>query len=65
MPEEKKFKDDCPHYESPEHIQEHEPGTDVPLDKDGNEYHWCGDKGEWIKQCDDPCDRYNLLKNED
>jgi hypothetical protein len=53
------FKEDCPHYESRGHIKQYDPTTKLP--KDPN-LHWCGDKGEWIRDCDNPCERYNFLK---
>jgi hypothetical protein len=53
------FKEDCPHYGSREHIKKYDPMTVLPKDEG---LHWCGDKGEWIRECDSPCERYNFLK---
>jgi len=55
------FKTDCPHYESREHIKKYDKFTILPEDKG---LQWCGDKGEWIEKCDDPCKRYEELKSE-
>jgi|GEM_PF-4236731 len=52
------FKEDCPHYESRKHVRDYHPQTHLPADK---RLHWCGDKGEWISDCDKPCERYKLL----
>ena len=52
------FKSDCPHYASQNDIMKDDRNF-VP--KENPNLSWCGDKGSWIKKCDDPCERYNHL----
>lgn len=52
------FKEDCQHYEK---IPKKSCSSNTP----SNEYnYWCGDKGEWIESCDEPCKRYDFLNKE-
>lgn len=41
-----KYKEECPHYES-------------QATREGR--HWCGDRGEYIEECQWVCDRFNKL----
>ncbi|UCG95164.1 MAG: hypothetical protein JSV92_03925 [archaeon] len=56
-----RFKKDCPHYDWIENIKKYDKHF-IPPEKP--DLGWCGDKGEWIEKCDDPCKRYNELKSE-
>ncbi|MBU3904887.1 MAG: hypothetical protein KJ906_01920 [Nanoarchaeota archaeon] len=53
------FKTKCPHYQSKEDAGK-DGFTILPENPDS---HWCGDKGEWIENCDNPCIRYDILAN--